>query len=150
MLKSEFWNALDQIYGPALGRSLFQDLYLVPLKMSGREAMDAGVDVEVIWDALVDETGKGEEARWVHRRPKKKRSRRAERLPARELTGEAAHVCDISVSFHNRTRVPLLYPQVARFAPAFHRLLATNPKCLWSGISSLMHPGEGTAFRDQD
>ena len=45
----------------------------VPLKMSGREAMDAGVDVEVIWDALVDETGKGEEARWVHRRPKKKR-----------------------------------------------------------------------------
>ena len=73
MLKSEFWNALDQVYGPALGRSLFQDLYLVPLKMSGREAMDAGVDVEVIWYALVDETGKGEEARWVHRRPKKKR-----------------------------------------------------------------------------
>ena len=33
-------------------------------------AADAGVDVEVIWDALVDETGKGEEARWVHRRPK--------------------------------------------------------------------------------
>lgn len=68
MKSSEFWNALEAVFGPSLGRSLVVDLYLPPLRATAADALGAGVDPEVVWAALVEETGAGEEARWVHRR----------------------------------------------------------------------------------
>ena len=72
MKNSEFWNALEAVYGPSLGRSLVVDLYLPPLRATSVEALEAGVEPELVWSALVEETGAGEEARWVHRRDPKK------------------------------------------------------------------------------
>lgn len=76
MKLSEFWNALETVYGPALGRSLVVDLYLPVLGSTASEALAAGRDPDAVWEALVAETGKGEEARWVHRRDPKKDRRR--------------------------------------------------------------------------
>lgn len=76
MKLSEFWNALETVYGPALGRSLVVDLYLPVLGSTASEALAAGQDPDAVWAALVVETGKGDEARWVHRRDPKKDRRR--------------------------------------------------------------------------
>ncbi len=75
MKLSEFWNALETVYGPALGRSLVVDLYLSEVRATATEALDAGVEPDVVWAALIEETGKGEDARWVHRRDRKKATR---------------------------------------------------------------------------
>ncbi len=76
MTLSEFWDALDRVFGPALGRSLVADLYLTSVRGTAREALDAGTAPEAVWAALVAETDRGEEARWAHRRPFKGRGRR--------------------------------------------------------------------------
>lgn len=73
MNKSEFWNALEQVFGTALGRSLAQDLHLSKLGCTAEDALEKGIKHDAIWHALIDETGMGEDARWVHRRPVKKR-----------------------------------------------------------------------------
>ena len=73
MNKSEFWNALEQVFGTALGRSLAHDLHLSKLGETAEEALERGTKHDVIWHALIDETGMGEDARWVHRRAVKKR-----------------------------------------------------------------------------
>lgn len=72
MKTSEFWNALEAVYGPSLGRSLVVDLYLPTLRSTSSRALESGVDPELVWAALVEETGAGEEARWVHRRDPKR------------------------------------------------------------------------------
>lgn len=72
MKLSEFWHALETVYGPALGRSLVVDLYLPAIAATASQALAAGRDPDEVWAALVQETGKGEEARWVHRRDPKK------------------------------------------------------------------------------
>ena len=77
MKLSEFWNALETVYGPALGRSLVVDLYLPPIGATASEALGAGQDPDAVWAALVAETGRGEEARWVHRRDLRKDRRRS-------------------------------------------------------------------------
>ncbi|MDO4258696.1 MAG: DUF732 domain-containing protein [Actinomycetaceae bacterium] len=76
MKRSEFWAAVDEVYGSALGRSYTSDLYLVTLGSTACDALDAGVDPNLIWDALVTETGMGEQARWIHRIDPKERARR--------------------------------------------------------------------------
>ena len=73
MWLSEFWDALDEVYGPSLGRSLAQDLYLpAPIGATAAEALDRGDEPDDVWAAFVVETGR-EDARWVHRRAKKGR-----------------------------------------------------------------------------
>lgn len=74
MKQSEFWNALEQVFGTALGHSLAQDLYLPEFSSTAQEALAAGFDPDRVWGSLVEESGAGEEARWVHRRPTKRRS----------------------------------------------------------------------------
>lgn len=76
MTESEFWKSLEQVFGSALGHSLASDLYLASLSGTAREALAAGVKPDLVWVALVDEAGAGEEARWVHRRPIGKRRAR--------------------------------------------------------------------------
>lgn len=73
MKQSEFWNALDLVYGPVLGRSLAHDLYLPLLQGTASEALERGEKTERVWECLVTETGHGEEALWVHRRPTQKK-----------------------------------------------------------------------------
>ena len=67
MKNSEFWEAVDTVFGPALGRSYASDLYLAPLRATAADALEAGESPDVVWAALVDETGVGERARWIHR-----------------------------------------------------------------------------------
>ena len=40
MNKSEFWNALEQVFGTALGRSLAHDLHLSKLGETAEEALE--------------------------------------------------------------------------------------------------------------
>lgn len=68
MTESEFWGAIEEVYGSALGRSLASELYLLECRGTAVEAMAAGVPLEQIWEELVRETGQTVEARWVHRR----------------------------------------------------------------------------------
>ncbi len=52
------------------------DLYLPAVGGTAVEALGAGVDPEVVWSALVAETGAGEVARWIHRVDPKERADR--------------------------------------------------------------------------
>lgn len=72
MRESEFWNALEQGFGSASGRSLASDLYLTSLDMTASEALRSGFEPIVVWHALIDEADAGESIRWIHRRPIKK------------------------------------------------------------------------------
>lgn len=67
MKTSEFWSALDTVFGPVLGRSLAADLYLPSCGGTAVEAINAGVAPDSVWEALVAESGAPPEARWVHR-----------------------------------------------------------------------------------
>lgn len=67
MKRSEFWAALEAVHGPVLGRSWAEDLYLPALGLTAVEALDSGVDPELVWDAYVTETDAGQRARWIHR-----------------------------------------------------------------------------------
>lgn len=72
MTESEFWNALETVFGPSLGQSLAQDLYIPKLKCTPAQALKDGAKPEEVWEALVTETGAGDEARWIHRSEKKR------------------------------------------------------------------------------
>ena len=73
MTLSEFWDALEHVYGSVLGRSLVSDLYIPDLQATPEQALKAGKKPDEVWDALILETDQSEEARWVHRKPKKRR-----------------------------------------------------------------------------
>ena len=68
MKRSEFNAALEKVYGPSLGQSYAQDLYLPPLRATAQEALEAGREPLEGWRALTEETDTSEEA-WAHRRP---------------------------------------------------------------------------------
>lgn len=68
MKRSEFSAALEKVYGPALGQSYAQDLYLPTLRATAQEALEAGREPLEVWRALTEETSVPEEA-WAHRRP---------------------------------------------------------------------------------
>ncbi len=72
MKESEFKEALEQVFGSALGHSLAQDLYLPHLSATAVEALAAGVDPVAVWRELVAESGAPEEALWAHRRPQRR------------------------------------------------------------------------------
>lgn len=77
MTLSEFWAAVDAVYGSTLGRSLTADLYIPALGSTSVEALERGRAPMEVWAALVEDTGRGEEARWVHRRDTRARRRTA-------------------------------------------------------------------------
>ena len=68
MRHSEFWHAVDEVFGPAYGRSLARDLVLPGLGATCVEALDAGTAPRAVWHALCDETQVGDTQRWVYRR----------------------------------------------------------------------------------
>ncbi|WP_144711148.1 DUF3046 domain-containing protein [Curtobacterium pusillum] len=55
MRVSEFWRAVDQVFGEAYGAVVTRDVVLEEL--GGRSAFDAlaaGIDARRVWDALCD------------------------------------------------------------------------------------------------
>lgn len=74
MNRSEFWKALEKVFGPALGHSIAQDLYLPRVGNTATAALAEGVPPMEVWKALAEETEMDEAARWVHRRPAKRNS----------------------------------------------------------------------------
>ncbi len=72
MKRSEFFEALDLVYGESLGRSLVVDLLLPKLGMTAAQALERGDQPSAVWAALIEETGKSEKDRWAHRMERKK------------------------------------------------------------------------------
>ncbi|QQM68006.1 DUF3046 domain-containing protein [Actinomyces weissii] len=67
MRHSEFWTAVEQVYGAALGRSLACDLVLAGTGCTAQEALARGVAPRQVWEALCEETNATETQRWVFR-----------------------------------------------------------------------------------
>lgn len=68
MKHSEFWTVVDEVLGPAYGRSLAADLALPAL--GGRTAVAAladGVAPGTVWAAVCAEMDLDDRARWHHR-----------------------------------------------------------------------------------
>ncbi|GAA4423630.1 hypothetical protein GCM10023169_19520 [Georgenia halophila] len=68
MKHSEFWQVLDETFGPGYGRSVAEDLVLPGA--GGRTAAAAlaeGVPPRQVWDAVCDEMQLDESTRWLHR-----------------------------------------------------------------------------------
>lgn len=75
MTLSEFWDAVDNVYGATLGRSLTADLYLPSLRGTCVEALDRGVSPDMVWSELLRESDADEAVRWVHRLDAKEREK---------------------------------------------------------------------------
>ncbi|WP_067782460.1 DUF3046 domain-containing protein [Actinomyces vulturis] len=73
MKHSEFWNALDEVFGSAYGRSLAQDLVLSALGTTASEALDKGQSPRDVWHALADDMELSDAQRWVFREDRKER-----------------------------------------------------------------------------
>lgn len=55
MRVSEFWRAVDQVFGEAYGSVVTRDVVLEDLGgRSAVDALDAGIDARRVWDALCD------------------------------------------------------------------------------------------------
>lgn len=55
MRVSEFWRAVDQVFGEAYGPVVTRDVVLEDLGgRSAVDALDAGIDARRVWDALCD------------------------------------------------------------------------------------------------
>lgn len=76
MKHSEFWRAVEDVFGPAHGRSLAQDLVLPGLGATCAQALAEGASPREVWHALCDETEVTEEDRWVFREDPRDRARR--------------------------------------------------------------------------
>lgn len=76
MRLSEFWQVMDEAFGPARSRALADDLVLAAL--GGRTpnaAIAAGVPVRAVWDAVCDAMDLDDDARWRHRdEPRRRRA----------------------------------------------------------------------------
>lgn len=66
MKHSEFHSALRDAFG-ALGPSLASDLVLDGLNQTSEEALAAGIDPQVVWDALCQTAELPVEQRFPHR-----------------------------------------------------------------------------------
>ncbi|MDD7384316.1 MAG: DUF3046 domain-containing protein [Actinomycetaceae bacterium] len=67
MRESEFYSALDWVF-PSQGRSLIQDLVLYSLgEQTPQEALNAGMDPQRVWDALIRAMDMPEKYRFAHR-----------------------------------------------------------------------------------
>lgn len=67
MRHSEFWTAVEAVFGSAYGRSLTQDLVLPELRATCVQALGAGAAPERVWALLCDETERSDAERWILR-----------------------------------------------------------------------------------
>ncbi|PYY31993.1 MULTISPECIES: DUF3046 domain-containing protein [unclassified Curtobacterium] len=64
MRVSEFWRAVDQVFGDAYGAVVARDVVLEQLGgRSAADALDAGIDARTVWEALCDSQDVPEERR---------------------------------------------------------------------------------------
>lgn len=71
MRYSEFWDLVDDVFGPRIGRTLVTDQVLGPLgERTGAQALEDGEEPRVVWRALCDAMDVPKELRWgSDRRP---------------------------------------------------------------------------------
>jgi len=49
---TDFWERMDEVFGPSYARSWAHDMVLPPLGMTVIEAIAAGIDTKDIWRAV--------------------------------------------------------------------------------------------------
>ena len=65
MRRSEFAELADHVFGPSLARTYTHDLVLEEIGgLSAAEAIERGVAVRAVWNALCDAMEVPESARW--------------------------------------------------------------------------------------
>ena len=65
MRRSEFAELADHVFGPSLARTYTHDLVLEEIGgLSAAEALERGVAVRAVWNALCDAMEIPESARW--------------------------------------------------------------------------------------
>ncbi|MDN5900964.1 MAG: DUF3046 domain-containing protein [Brachybacterium sp.] len=65
MRRSEFAELADHVFGPALARTYTHDLVLEEIGgLSAAQALERGVAVRAVWNALCDAMDVPESARW--------------------------------------------------------------------------------------
>ena len=65
MRRSEFAELADHVFGPSLARTYTHDLVLEEIGgLSAAEALERGVAVRAVWNALCDAMEIPEAARW--------------------------------------------------------------------------------------
>ncbi|PZR55411.1 DUF3046 domain-containing protein [Xylanimonas oleitrophica] len=61
----EFWQLVDEVFGPAYGRSLAREQVLPPLgNRTPVQALEAGVQPRDVWHALCDALDVPDAERW--------------------------------------------------------------------------------------
>lgn len=65
MRYSEFWELVEEVFGPQVGRALAADQVIGALgDRTSEQALDAGVDPRTVWFALCDAMGVPPAQRW--------------------------------------------------------------------------------------
>ncbi len=65
MREREFWQLLEEVFGRSYGRSLSRDQQLTALDgMTVIDALDAGIEPRVVWNALCDQMDIPDPQRW--------------------------------------------------------------------------------------
>lgn len=64
---SQFYSALEEVYGSTYGRSLLVDLYLPQIGSNCADALEKGIPPHTVWCALINETDYDPELMWAHR-----------------------------------------------------------------------------------
>jgi Protein of unknown function (DUF3046) len=61
----EFWQLVDEVFGPRYGRTLAADQVIGDLDdRTAAEAIEAGVEPRTVWHALCDAMDVPDERRW--------------------------------------------------------------------------------------
>jgi hypothetical protein len=61
----EFWQLVDEVFGPRYGRTLAADQVIGDLDdRTAAEAIEAGVEPRTVWHALCDAMDVPDEQRW--------------------------------------------------------------------------------------
>jgi hypothetical protein len=53
---TDFWDRMDQVFGPAYARSWAHDVVLPDLGLTAVQAIDAGMDTKEVWRAVCTAT----------------------------------------------------------------------------------------------
>jgi hypothetical protein len=53
---TDFWDRMDQVFGPAYARSWAHDVVLPDLGLTAVQAIDAGMDTKEVWRAVCTTT----------------------------------------------------------------------------------------------
>ena len=56
MRLTDFWERMDQVFGPAYARSWAHDVVLPDLGLTVVQAIDAGLDTKQVWRAVCTTT----------------------------------------------------------------------------------------------